>query len=84
MVEPTANYRMMMENYDVDDLVNVAGWLRHVQGTLEVPPFTRKSKTVKQGTVTWDEIREVAGEEWERRVYEAGVRYGYGLEPPSV
>jgi hypothetical protein len=84
MVEITSNYRLMMEDYDIDELVDTLGWRKYVEGDLIVEKFTRKSKTTVQEKVTWEEIRQVAGPEWEEKVWAAAQRYGYTRDVPAA
>jgi hypothetical protein len=84
MVEEQSHYVMRMERYDLDEVVDTLGWRKHITGELVVEKFSRKSKSKVQEKVTWEEIREVAGEEWEEKVWEMARRYGYGREMPEV
>lgn len=82
MVEAQAHYRMTMEDYDMDELVDTMGWRQYVQGELVVEEFKRKSATKVQEMVTWEEIRDVVGSEWEEKVWVVAQRYGYTREMP--
>jgi hypothetical protein len=82
MVEAQAHYRMTMEDYDMDELVDTMGWRQYVQGELVVEEFKRKSATKVQEMVTWEEIRDVVGSEWEEKVWAVAQRYGYTREMP--
>ena len=81
MIEDTANFRMKMEDYDVNELSEAAGWNKWV-ARVEARPFTRKSATKKQMQLTWEKLRDV-DEELEARVWQIAQRYGYTRDVPS-
>ena len=84
MVEAHSHYRLSMENYDIDELVDLMGWRKYVTGDLVVEKFTRKSATKVQENVSWEEINAAMGAEWEEKVWVIAQRYGYTREMPAA
>ena len=83
MSSKDTTYRFKMEDYDMKELVDAAGWSGDVKnGELVQTPFKRKSATKSITTVSWEEIRNVVGAEWEEKVWDLAVSYGYDREIP--